>query len=116
MLKGDVDDYLLEYNCEVNEAGDGGEWKWEGGDAYDSDHKNEAGLLIDFPCNAKPLVLKSENYNQEGLLISCTFEPVKMGDGEGDENKIDGISIPTTSPYVPAENHCLVFCDLYKVS
>ena len=42
------------------------------------------------------------NYNQEGLLITCTDGDVYINEG-------------VTKAIVPAENYCMLLCDMYRV-
>jgi len=69
----------------------------------DSDRKLQEAL-----CNAPELELNVESYGQEGLLITCAGDPIKM--------VCDTDNPPTNcKPKVPAENECLLLCDMYPI-
>jgi len=95
-----IDSYQLKYACNADPTGDG---KWEsahGTTAFNSLVMEDGVKLNEVTCNADDLVLDADNFNQEGLLITCTSGDVFL----------DG-NVPT----VPAENHCLLLCDMYPI-
>merc|ERR1712133_316091 len=68
---------------------------------YD-DEVLEGTLLQEPKCNADPLQFKAENFYQESLFITCT-------DGDVD------VTLRGNTATVPAENHCLLLCDMYPI-
>merc|ERR1712066_966789 len=58
------------------------------------------GALTDPACSALPLVLDTDHYHQDGLLLQCT-------DSQVDTSGLD--------PVIRAPNTCFLFCNFYSV-
>merc|ERR1712126_307507 len=75
------------------------------GDVDASNNYNEdvisGGSLKEQTCNAAPLPVNIANYNQEGLVLTCTDGDV----GYNTDNEL----------VIPAENHCMLLCDMYFI-
>ena len=59
------------------------------------------GALTDPACSAPHLLLDSENYQQDGLLLQCTESQVDTQD--------------PAQPVINAPNTCFLFCNFYSV-
>merc|ERR1719348_854829 len=93
-----ITSYSMEYTCDNAVKGTDGKWTWSGKNEGPLD---DAAVLTEVTCNADPLLVTSENYNQDGLLLTCT-------DGDA--------YIPADNETVfevPSENECLLLCDMY---
>ena len=58
------------------------------------------GALTDPSCTARSLLLDSDNYHQDGLILQCT------------DSQVDTTG---TSPVINAPNICFLFCNFYSV-
>jgi len=96
-----IDSYQLKYSCNAASEGEDGQWVPDNLPGYDEEVIN--GTLLQEPkCNADPLQFKAENFYQESLFITCT-------DGDVD------VTLKGNTATVPAENHCLLLCDMYPI-
>jgi len=107
--------WKLVYECKISDDGLSGTWvsfRNADGDKYIDDVTEEVDVdgqgtmvkkLKEPACATAPLNIAADNYNQPGLLISCTDDPITV-----DED--DDTIFQATAP-----NTCLLLCDYYPI-
>jgi len=107
--------WKLVYECKISDDGLSGTWvsfRTADGDKYIDDVTEEVDVdgqgtmvkkLKEPACATAPLNIAADNYNQAGLLISCTDEEITV---DGNDPTIFHATAPNT---------CLLLCDFYPI-
>jgi len=102
----DRHNYFLSYGCLPFTDENSGiiTWKWTSSRGDEGEYDDAVlvdGKLKEPICSAPPLVLDKNNFNQEGLMITCTDSQVTFNE--------DG------NPQINAPNVCIMTCDFFPV-